>query len=138
VIPVLLPVDITGSKEPQVDDDCGPIERIIPATIMALNPGTRLGPYEVLSLIGAGGRGEMYKAKDTRLGRTVAIKVAKDNFTERFEREARAVAALNHPNICSLYDVGPNYLVMEYLAGERLSGPLPADVALRHLQEVNH
>lgn len=68
MIPVLLTVDITGSKEPQVDDDCGAIERIIPATVMALNPGTRLGPYEVLSLKGAGGMGEVYKAKDTRLG----------------------------------------------------------------------
>ena len=80
---------------------------------MILNAGAKLGPYEVLSLIGSGGMGEVYKARDTRLGRTVAIKVANANFSERFEREARAVAALNHPNICSLYDVGPNYLVRE-------------------------
>jgi eukaryotic-like serine/threonine-protein kinase len=90
----------------------------------------------VLSLIGTGGMGEVYKAKDRRLGRTVAIKVAKVDFTERFEREARAVAALNHPNICSLYDVGPNYLVMEYLAGDRLRGPLPIDVALRYAGQI--
>ena len=66
---------------------------------MILNAGAKLGPYEVLSLIGSGGMGEVYKARDTRLGRTVAIKVANANFSERFEREARAVAALNHPNI---------------------------------------
>jgi Tol biopolymer transport system component len=80
--------------------------------------------------------GEVYKARDTRLGRTVAIKVAKDNFTERFEREARAVAALNHPNICSLYDAGPNYLVMEYLSGDRPRGPLPVDTAVRYAAQI--
>jgi len=103
---------------------------------MTLNSGDRLGPYEVLSLIGAGGMGEVYKARDTRLGRTVALKVAKADFTERFEREARAVAALNHPNICSLYDVGPNYLVMEYLAGERLHGPVPVETALVYAGQI--
>jgi len=103
---------------------------------MHLAPGIRLGPYEVLSLIGAGGMGEVYKAKDTRLGRTVAIKVAKETFTERFEQEARAVAALNHPNICSLYDVGPNYLVMEYLAGDQPRGPLPVDTAVRYAAQI--
>src|SRR4051794_26186121 len=84
---------------------------------MPLVSGERLGPYEILSLIGAGGMGEVYKARDTRLDRTVAIKVSKEAFSERFEREARAVAALNHPNICQLYDVGPNYLVMEFVEG---------------------
>ena len=74
---------------------------------MSLSPGARLGPYEILDAIGAGGMGEVYRARDTRLDRTVAIKVASAQFTERFEREARAVAALNHPNICTLYDVGP-------------------------------
>jgi Protein kinase domain len=74
---------------------------------MSLAPGTRLGPYEILAPIGAGGMGEVYRARDTRLDRTVAIKVAGEKFSERFEREARAVAALNHPNICTLYDVGP-------------------------------
>jgi hypothetical protein len=69
--------------------------------------------------------GEVWKARDTRLGRDVAIKVAHQNFSERFEREARAIAALNHPNICTLYDVGPNYLVMELVEGETLAGPLP-------------
>jgi Tol biopolymer transport system component/predicted Ser/Thr protein kinase len=85
---------------------------------MLLSPGTRLGPYEVTAVIGSGGMGEVYKAVDTRLGRTVAIKVSATEFSERFEREARSVAALNHQNICQLYDVGPNYLVMEYIEGQ--------------------
>src|SRR5580698_1040128 len=84
---------------------------------MPLAPGARLGPYEILNSIGAGGMGEVYKARDTRLNRTVAIKVSKESFSDRFEREARAVAALNHPNICQLYDVGPDYLVMEFVEG---------------------
>ena len=84
---------------------------------MPLTPGTRLGPYEILALIGTGGMGEVWKARDTRLGRTVAIKVSKSGFSERVEREARAVAALSHPNICMLYDIGPDYLVMEYIEG---------------------
>ncbi len=74
---------------------------------MPLNPGDHLGPYEILEPIGAGGMGQVFKARDTRLGRIVAIKVSNERFTERFEHEARAVAALNHPNICTLYDVGP-------------------------------
>jgi serine/threonine protein kinase len=80
-------------------------------------PDTRLGPYTLVSLIGAGGMGEVWKARDTRLDRTVAIKFSQDRFSERSEREARAVAALNHPNICQLYDVGPDYLVLEYVEG---------------------
>src|ERR1700733_13222133 len=84
---------------------------------MSLESGARLGPYEILSRIGAGGMGEVYKARDTRLDRTVAIKVSKEAFSQRFEREARTVAALNHPNICQLYDVGPDYLVMEFVEG---------------------
>ena len=84
---------------------------------MSLSQGARLGPYEILSAIGAGGMGEVYKARDTRLDRVVAIKVSQEAFSERFEREARAVAALNHPNVCQLYDVGPNYLVMEFVEG---------------------
>jgi serine/threonine protein kinase len=82
-----------------------------------LTPGTRLGPYEVLAPLGSGGMGEVYAARDTRLDRRVAIKISKAQFSERFEREARAVAALNHPHICQLYDVGPNYLVMELVEG---------------------
>ncbi|HUI56266.1 MAG TPA: protein kinase [Bryobacteraceae bacterium] len=95
-----------------------------------LRPDTQLGPYRIMEAIGAGGMGKVYKAVDTRLGRTVAIKVSKSQFSARFQREARAIAALNHPNICTLYDVGPDYLVMEYVAGEPLKGPLPVDRAL--------
>jgi Tol biopolymer transport system component/predicted Ser/Thr protein kinase len=84
---------------------------------MPLKPGARLGPFEILAQIGAGGMGEVYKARDTRLDRIVAIKTSRQVFTERFEREARAIAALNHPNICQLYDVGPEYLVMEFIDG---------------------
>jgi len=88
---------------------------------MALSPGDKLGPYEILAQVGAGGMGEVYKARDTRLDRIVAVKVSHEKFSERFEREARAVAALNHPNICQLYDVGPNYLVMEFVEGSPIA-----------------
>src|ERR1700724_3044129 len=103
---------------------------------MLLEPGTSLGPYEVIALIGAGGMGQVYKARDTRLDRTVAVKIASEGFTERFDREARAVAALNHPNICQLYDVGPNYLVMELLEGEPLRGPLPVGKAIAYANQI--
>jgi serine/threonine protein kinase len=99
---------------------------------MPLSAGEKLGPYEILAPIGAGGMGDVYKARDTRLDRIVAVKVSKTEFSERFEREARAVAALNHSNICTLHDVGPNYLVMEYIEGQPLKGPLPLDQALRY------
>jgi Tol biopolymer transport system component len=96
---------------------------------MLHSPGVRLGPYEIVSSAGVGGMGEVYKARDTRLERTVAIKVSKDSFEERFRNEALMVAALNHPHICTLFDVGPDYLVMEYVEGAALRGPLPvADV----------
>jgi Tol biopolymer transport system component/predicted Ser/Thr protein kinase len=97
---------------------------------MPLSLGTRLGPYEIVSRLGAGGMGEVYQARDTRLNRTVAIKTSTAQFSERFEREAHAIAALNHPHICSLYDVGPDYLVMEYVDGKPLTGPVPLDRAL--------
>jgi serine/threonine protein kinase/Tol biopolymer transport system component len=97
---------------------------------MALAPGTRLGPYEILSALGAGGMGEVWKARDTRLDRFVAIKASHSRFSERFEREARAIAAVNHPHVCSLYDVGPDYLVMEYVEGEWLRGPVSIARAL--------
>jgi tetratricopeptide (TPR) repeat protein/predicted Ser/Thr protein kinase len=98
---------------------------------MPLSVGDRLGPYEILAPIGEGGMGDVYKARDTRLDRVVAIKVAKDQFTERFEREAHLVAALNHPHICQLYDVGTNYVVFEYIDGAQLKGPMPAAEAMR-------
>src|SRR5271155_2520700 len=93
---------------------------------MPLSVGDRLGPYEILCRIGAGGMGEVWKARDTRLGREVAIKVSAEKFNDRFEREARAVATLNHPNICTLHDVGAlpdglGYLVMELIEGPTLA-----------------
>src|SRR5499427_8723613 len=114
---------------------------------MTLNPGSRLGPYEILSSIGAGGMGEVYKARDTRLERTVAIKVLPQHLSDsaevrqRFEREAKTISQLSHPHICALYDVGSQdgveYLVMEYLEGETLSerlvkGPIPAEQSLKY------
>src|SRR5579862_525354 len=103
---------------------------------MLAEPGTRLGPYEILSRIGAGGMGEVFQARDTRLDRTVAIKVSAEQFSDRFEREAKAVAALNHPHICTLYDVGPNYLVMEFVDGKPLQGPLPFAEAIRYAIQI--
>src|ERR1700739_2228694 len=117
----------------------------------SLPPGTMLGPYEVEALLGAGGMGEVFRARDTRLDRTVAIKVHPGTMSpdplrrQRFEREARAISALQHPNICTLYDVGMQgkvqYLVMEYLEGETLAarllkGRLPLDLTLRYATEV--
>ena len=101
-----------------------------------MTPGTKLGPYEILAPLGAGGMGEVYKARDTRLDRLVAIKVSKEKFSERFEREARSIAALNHPHICTLHDVGPDYLVMEYVEGSALKGPLPLDQALKYAGQI--
>ena len=97
-----------------------------------MQTGERLGPYEILSRIGEGGMGVVYKARDTRLDRSVAIKKSGEAFSERFEREAQAIAALNHPHICHLYDVGPDYLVMELVDGKPLAGPLPAAETVRY------
>src|ERR1700674_2245353 len=101
-----------------------------------LTPGAQIGPYKIEAALGAGGMGEVYRAVDTRLKRAVAIKVAKENFGERFEREARAIAALNHPYICTLYDVGPNYLVMELIEGRPLKGPLALDQTLQYAAQI--
>ena len=92
--------------------------------------GTLLGPYRIESKLGEGGMGQVFRAVDTRLGRSVAIKITHQQFSSRFEREARAISSLNHPNICTLYDIGPNYLVMELVEGETLAarlkqGPMP-------------
>ncbi len=100
-----------------------------------LSPGKELGPYRITRTLGAGSMGQVYEAYDSRLGRSVAIKIARARFSERFEREARAIAALNHANICTLYDVGPNYLVMELVEGPTLAarikrGPIPLEEAL--------
>ncbi len=102
-----------------------------PAWEKRLAPGERLGPYEILGRAGAGGMGEVWKARDTRLGRDVAIKVCPERFSEDFRREARAIAALNHPHICTLYDVGRDCLVMEYIDGAPIKGPLPLNRALQ-------
>src|ERR1700726_2542040 len=114
---------------------------------MPLSPGVRLGPYEILDAIGAGGMGEVYRAKDTRLDRTVAIKILPAHLSsdpvrkQRFEREAKTISSLNHPHICVLHDVGSqdgvDYLVMECVEGETLAkrlekGPLPFDQALKY------
>ena len=103
---------------------------------MPLSAGDKVGPHEILAPLGAGGMGEVYKARDTRLDRIVAIKVSRNKFDERFEREARAVAALNHPHICHLYDVGPDYLVMEYVEGQPIHGPMPVADALRFAEQI--
>jgi serine/threonine protein kinase len=109
--------------------------------VMILEHGAKLGPYEILEPLGAGGMGEVYKARDTRLDRTVAVKISTEQFTQRFEREARAVAALNHPHVCTLHDVGPNYLVMEYIGGPTLAerihaGAIPLAEALPIARQI--
>jgi eukaryotic-like serine/threonine-protein kinase len=103
---------------------------------MPLTPGTRLGPYTIESLIGSGGMGEVYKAHDERLNRTVAIKRLIADDASRFQSEARAIAAINHPHICQIYDVGPDYLVLEYLQGEPISGPVTRDEAVRLASQI--
>jgi serine/threonine protein kinase len=118
---------------------------------MSLTPGSRLGPYEILASIGAGGMGEVYRARDTRLERTVAVKVLPEHLSkspevrQRFEREAKTISQLSHPHICALYDVGhegeTEYLVMELLEGETLldrlvKGPLPLEQTLRFGTEI--
>src|SRR5690348_1642630 len=102
----------------------------------SLSAGDKLGPYEILTPLGEGGMGEVWKARDTRLGRTVAVKVSKTQFSPRFDREARAAAALSHPHICQLFDVGPNYLVMEYVEGVPLHGPIPPEKAAEYALQV--
>ena len=109
---------------------------------MPLAAGTRLGPFEIVAPLGAGGMGEVYRARDTRLGRDVAIKVLPEAFAadpdrlRRFEQEARAIAGLNHPHICQLHDVGPGYLVLEYVDGHELRGPMAVDNAMRIARQI--
>ena len=108
---------------------------------VSLAAGTRLGPYCIEYKLGEGGMGDVFRAEDTRLGRAVAIKITKEEFSARVEREARAIAALNHPNICTIHDVGPNYLVMELVEGETLAarlkrGPLPMNTAHLYASQI--
>src|ERR1700691_3972797 len=108
---------------------------------MDLRAGSKLGPYEIVSSIGKGGMGEVWKARDTRLNRDVAIKISAQQFSGRFEREAHSIAALNHANICTLHDVGPNYLVMELVPGPTLAeriaqGPIPLEEALGIAKQI--
>ena len=118
---------------------------------MTLGSGVRVGPYEIQSTLGSGGMGEVYRARDTRLGRIVAIKVlaahvdSHPKALQRFDQEARAVSSLSHPHICALYDIGETdgrpFLVMEHLEGETLAsrlvrGPLPVDQVLRHAIDI--
>jgi TolB-like protein len=98
--------------------------------------GIQLGPYVLLAQLGAGGMGEVWKARDTRLNRIVAVKRVKSRYTPRFEQEARAIAALNHPNICQIHDIGPDYLVLEYIEGAPLAGPLPIAQAVRLAKQI--
>ena len=102
--------------------------------------GQTISHYRILEKLGQGGMGEVWKAEDTRLGRTVALKFLKHEYTERFEREARAISALNHPNICTLHDVGEHngepYLVMEYVEGRPIQGPLPLDQLLEYAIQI--
>ena len=106
-----------------------------------LATGAALGPYRITGTLGIGGMGRVYQANDSRLGRSVAIKISRRRFSERFELEARAIAALNHPNICTVYDVGPNYLVMELIEGATLAdkikkGPLTLPEALDIARQI--
>jgi serine/threonine protein kinase len=108
-----------------------------PAALMDLKPGDKLGDrYQLLSKLGSGGMGEVWKARDTELDRDVALKVSKGEFTARFKQEARTIAAFNHPNICQIYDVGSNYIVMELIDGVQLSGPLPVDKAVAYAGQI--
>src|ERR1043166_4033754 len=107
----------------------------------SLPRGARLGPYEIVSRLGQGGMGAVYRARDTRLGREVAIKTLNDEFSGRFQREARAISALNHPHICTLHDIGPNYLIMELVEGETIAtrlkkGSLSIDDTLRYGAQI--
>jgi serine/threonine protein kinase len=110
-------------------------------TATRLSAGAQIGPYRIEGLLGTGGMATVYRATDTRLGRRVAINISDERFSGRFQREAQSIAALNHPHICTLYDIGPNYLVMELVEGETLSarlkrGPLPPPTASQHGAQI--
>ena len=107
------------------------------STVAELKSGAILGPYRIECKLGEGGMGQVFRAVDTRLGRSVAIKISHEEFSSRFEREARVISSLNHPNICTVHDVGPNYLVMELVEGETLAArlkqdPMPIEMVVRY------
>ena len=111
------------------------------ATVTQAGPGKMVGPYRIEALLGQGGMGQVFGAIDTRLGRKVAIKCSARQFTERSEREGRAISALNHPHICTLHDVGPHYLVMEFVDGVTLAerikkGPMPIGEVLLYGAQI--
>lgn len=125
-------------EQPAIQNDSQSLED---SNVTELPVGASLGPYRIESKLGKGGMGEVFRAVDTRLGRAVAIKTTREKFSGHFEREARSISSLNHPNICTLYDVGPNYLVMELIEGETLadrlkSGPLPGKIALPYASQI--
>lgn len=128
----------SGATEPLTDQTAGAGGAAAPSALLA--PGVRLGPYQILGPLGEGGMGKVYRGVDTRLGRTVAIKISAEQFSKRFEHEARAISALNHPHICTLYDVGPNYMVTELVEGKTLrdwlKGASPADRTVEIVRQV--
>jgi serine/threonine protein kinase len=113
----MLALDFSGDRFPD-HPAADPLEK---STEVILGAGSQIGPYKIVGVLGSGGMGKVYRALDTRLHRNVAIKISAERFSGRFEREARAIAALNHPHICTVHDVGPNYLVMELVEGETLA-----------------
>ena len=124
--------DLRGEVESLLAQGATPLDHpawdgaasLLGSTVAVLTPGTQLGPYKIEGPLAAGGMGEVFRGVDTRLGRPVAVKTSREQFSARFDREARAISSLNHPNICTLYDVGPNYLVMELCEGETLAARL--------------
>src|SRR5947208_1513267 len=114
-----------------------PVKDVIAhSSLTMFTGGSQLGPFQIEGAIASGGMGQVYRAVDTRLGRKVAIKISAKEFTDRFQREARAISALNHPHICHLYDVGPNYLVMELVDGLPITGPLAVAKAVEYAGQM--
>jgi serine/threonine protein kinase len=126
----------SSSTEALVDQSAWAAVDALAGTQTALKPGGTLGPYAIIGMLGRGGMGEVYVAEDTRLGRKVAIKISLERFSGHFEREARAISALNHPNICTLYDVGPYYLVTELVEGETLRDLVKRGPAVERSLEI--
>ena len=126
----------SGVTEPLTDPTAWAEAGAAASPPTVLTPGARLGPYQILGPLGEGGMGKVYRGLDTRLGRPVAIKFSAEQFSKRFEHEARAISALNHPHICTLCDVGPNYMVTELVEGETLRDWLKRAPAVERSIEV--